>query len=47
MLRFSLLLKPGQCRRPLQIIDLEDGEYEETLKNAWRKLEVPMEAAMP
>ena len=26
---------------------LEDGEYKETIKNARRNLEVPMEAAMP
>ena len=28
-------------------IHLEDAEYKETIKNAMRKLEVPMEAAMP
>ena len=28
-------------------MDSEDGEFKETLKNARRKLEVPMEAAIP
>ena len=32
--------------RGIHFIDLEDGEYEETIKNAWKKLEVPLEAAM-
>ena len=32
--------------RGIHFIDPEDGEYKETIKNAQRKLEVPMEAAM-
>ena len=49
--------KNGQTRKPkfdnarrlrgIYFIDAEDGEYEETIKNARRKLEVPMLAAMP
>ena len=31
----------------IYFIDPEDGEYKETIKNAGKKLEVPMEAAMP
>ena len=33
--------------RGIYFIDLEDGEYKETIKNERIKLEVPMEAAMP
>ena len=33
--------------RGIYFVDPEDGEYKETIKNARRKLEVPMEAAMP
>ena len=33
--------------RGICFIDPEDGEYKETIKNARRKLEVPMDAAMP
>ena len=30
----------------IYFINREDGEYKETIKNAWRKLEVPKDAAM-
>ena len=40
-------LDNAQRLRDIKVIDTEDGKYEETLKNARRKLEVPMEAAMP
>ena len=33
--------------RCIYFIDPEDGEFQETIKNAVRKLEVPMEATMP
>ena len=33
--------------RDIYFIDSEDGEHKETIKNARRKLEVPMDAAMP
>ena len=33
--------------RGIYLIDPEDGEHKETIKKARRKLEVPMEAAMP
>ena len=33
--------------RGIHCIDPEDGEYKETIKNARKKLEVQMEAAMP
>ena len=33
--------------RGICFVDPEDGEYKETIKNARKKLEVPMEAAMP
>ena len=36
----------GRLRR-IYFIDPEDERYKETIKNARRKLEVPMEAAMP
>ena len=32
--------------RGIYFIDPEDGEYKETIKNARKKLEVPIEAAM-
>ena len=31
----------------IYFIDPEDGEFQETVENASKKLEVPMEAAMP
>ena len=33
--------------RGIYFIDLEDAEYEEAIKNSRRKLDFPMEAAMP
>ena len=33
--------------RGIYFIDPVDGENKETIKNAWKKLEVPMDAAMP
>ena len=33
--------------RGIYFIDPADAEFKETIKNAWRKLEVPMPAAMP
>ena len=33
--------------RGIDFIDPEDGEHKETIKNARKKLEVPMVAAMP
>ena len=31
----------------MYFIDLDDGDYKDTIRNARRKLEVPMEAPMP
>ena len=33
--------------RSIYFIDPEDGEYKETIENARRKLEVPLDAALP
>ena len=33
--------------RGIYLLDPDDGEYQENIKNALRKSEVPMEAAMP
>ena len=33
--------------RDIYLLDPEDAEYKETLKNARKKLETPLEAAMP
>ena len=33
--------------RGIYFIDPKDGEFKETIKNARKKLEIPMEAAMP
>ena len=35
------------CLRGIYFIDLEDGEYIETIKNAKKKVVVLMEAALP
>ena len=43
-------VKAWQCSkivRDIYFIDLEDEEYKETIKNARKKLEVPMEAVVP
>ena len=36
-----------EIERHLFFIDLDDGEFNEILQNARKKLDVPMEAAMP
>ena len=40
-------LDNGRRLRGIYFIDPEDGEHRETIKNARKKLEGPMEAAMP
>ena len=40
-------LDNARILRGIYFIDPEDGEYKETVNNARRKLEAPMEAAMP
>ena len=41
------MLDNARKLRGVYFIDPEDGEYKETVKNARKRLEVPMEAAMP
>ena len=33
--------------RGIYFIDPKDAEFKETIEKAWKKLEIPMEAAMP
>ena len=40
-------LENARWLRCIYFIDPEDGEFQEAIKNAVRKLEVPMEATMP
>ena len=34
-------------QRGIYFVDLEDGEFQEPMQNARKKLEIQMEAAMP